>query len=457
MEFDILIVNGTVVDGTGAPRRCADVGIAGGRIAAVGELAGQEAALRIDASGDVVCPGFIDAHQPLGRVHARRSRRGEQGAPGGDYRGHRQLRLLAVPQRRRGAGRPSPRARLDPPRDGRVGLDDAGRVGGPCRVERRQHQHRAARGPPRAQDIGRRGRRPAADSERALGHEAARRGGRRAGRLRDDHGPDLLAVVLLRGRRDSVHIRRDQRLRRRLPRLPRQGVVRLALQGDGGAARGGPSHRHRRPLLAPGDHRFAPPRPRGRADGHFGPGARRGDRRHGGRLPVYRGRHGPVRPDPGLGQRGRRRGSTQAIAPARRARPHPERDGRRMVPGAAVGLAEPGAVARGDGRQPRPRRSVARGGRRSSRRRSGGHAARPDRRGGQPRRRRGPQPHRGRHEGVPGAPAVDDRLRRKGHLPDGRVGRRQAAPKVLRHLPAHPRGGTCATSRSSRWSRLCTR
>ena len=38
------------------------MGVAGGRIAAVGDLAGQEAALRIDASGSVVVPGFIDAH-----------------------------------------------------------------------------------------------------------------------------------------------------------------------------------------------------------------------------------------------------------------------------------------------------------------------------------------------------------------------------------------------------------
>ena len=62
MDFDTLITNGTVVDGTGGPRKRADVGVAGGRIAAVGDLAGQEAALRIDASGSVVVPGFIDAH-----------------------------------------------------------------------------------------------------------------------------------------------------------------------------------------------------------------------------------------------------------------------------------------------------------------------------------------------------------------------------------------------------------
>ena len=370
MDFDTLIVNGAVVDGTGAPRRRADVGVAGGRIAAVGDLAGHEAAARIDASGSVVVPGFIDMHSHSDVCMLE--------DPGGESKVFQGVTTEVTgncayspfPSGDAGPDVLQPRPGIDHAGGGRVGLDDAGRVGGPHRVERRQHQHRAAGGPPRAQDIGRRGRRPAANPGRAFGHEAARRGGRRAGRVRDDHGPDLLAVVLLGGGRDSRHRGRDQGLRRRLPRLAYQGVGRLALQGDGGTARGGPPHRHRRPLLAPGDHRLAPPRPRRRAHGHPGPGARGGDRRDGGRLPVHGGRDGPVRPDPGLGQRGRRRGSAQAIAPARRARPHPGRDGRRMVPWTAVGLGEPCAIARGDGRQPRPRRSVARRGRRAHARRT---------------------------------------------------------------------------------------
>ncbi len=52
-----------VVDGTGAPRSRADVALAGGRIAAVGEAAAGIGADRIvDASGLVLCPGFIDMH-----------------------------------------------------------------------------------------------------------------------------------------------------------------------------------------------------------------------------------------------------------------------------------------------------------------------------------------------------------------------------------------------------------
>jgi N-acyl-D-amino-acid deacylase len=60
--FDILITGGHVIDGSGLPWFRADVGIRGDRIAAVGPLAQAEAALRLDASGKVVAPGFIDAH-----------------------------------------------------------------------------------------------------------------------------------------------------------------------------------------------------------------------------------------------------------------------------------------------------------------------------------------------------------------------------------------------------------
>ena len=58
--FDVLITNGRIVDGTGAPWFRADVGIIGDRIAAIGQLAGREARTRIDAANLVVAPGFID-------------------------------------------------------------------------------------------------------------------------------------------------------------------------------------------------------------------------------------------------------------------------------------------------------------------------------------------------------------------------------------------------------------
>jgi dihydroorotase/N-acyl-D-amino-acid deacylase len=59
-RFDVVITNGRVVDGTGAPWFRADVGIVGDRITALGDLSAADAGTRIDASGHVVAPGFID-------------------------------------------------------------------------------------------------------------------------------------------------------------------------------------------------------------------------------------------------------------------------------------------------------------------------------------------------------------------------------------------------------------
>src|SRR5262249_59683374 len=62
MHHDVVIHGGTVVDGSGAARFSADVGIADGLITAIGDLAGDVAASRIDATGKIVAPGFIDVH-----------------------------------------------------------------------------------------------------------------------------------------------------------------------------------------------------------------------------------------------------------------------------------------------------------------------------------------------------------------------------------------------------------
>jgi N-acyl-D-amino-acid deacylase len=61
--FDLLIRGATVIDGTGAPRSGADVGVAGGRITAIGTIpAGAPAARVIEGAGSVLAPGFIDIH-----------------------------------------------------------------------------------------------------------------------------------------------------------------------------------------------------------------------------------------------------------------------------------------------------------------------------------------------------------------------------------------------------------
>lgn len=62
MQFDLCIAGATVVDGSGGPSFVADVGIAGGRIAAVGDLSGVPSHERCDAAGRVLAPGFIDVH-----------------------------------------------------------------------------------------------------------------------------------------------------------------------------------------------------------------------------------------------------------------------------------------------------------------------------------------------------------------------------------------------------------
>ena len=61
MQYDLLIKNGTVVDGSGLPRFQADVAIAAGKIVAIGKIR-ENAREIIDAEGHVVSPGFVDGH-----------------------------------------------------------------------------------------------------------------------------------------------------------------------------------------------------------------------------------------------------------------------------------------------------------------------------------------------------------------------------------------------------------
>ena len=60
VPFDIIITNGRIIDGTGSPWYSGDIGIRGGKIGEIGNLAGAARTRTIDARGRVVAPGFID-------------------------------------------------------------------------------------------------------------------------------------------------------------------------------------------------------------------------------------------------------------------------------------------------------------------------------------------------------------------------------------------------------------
>src|ERR1700749_4316922 len=59
-NFDIVITNGHIIDGTGSPWYSGDLGIRNGKIAAIGNLSAAPRKRTVDAAGKVVAPGFID-------------------------------------------------------------------------------------------------------------------------------------------------------------------------------------------------------------------------------------------------------------------------------------------------------------------------------------------------------------------------------------------------------------
>ncbi|GAB4028230.1 N-acyl-D-amino-acid deacylase family protein [Spirosoma koreense] len=75
-QYDLVIKNGRVVDGTGNPWVYADVAIQNGRVARVGTISSTDAKRTIDATGLIVAPGFIDVH-----AHVEGSLEAQPGAP----------------------------------------------------------------------------------------------------------------------------------------------------------------------------------------------------------------------------------------------------------------------------------------------------------------------------------------------------------------------------------------
>ena len=65
MAHSLIISGGTVIDGSGAEAKRADVAVDDGRISRIGDLDGVEAGRTIDATGKLVTPGFVDLHTHL--------------------------------------------------------------------------------------------------------------------------------------------------------------------------------------------------------------------------------------------------------------------------------------------------------------------------------------------------------------------------------------------------------
>ena len=66
MSFDILIKNGNIVDGTGNPSFRGDIGIIDDTVKIIKHRITEDAIRDLDASGKIVCPGFIDIDRGYG-------------------------------------------------------------------------------------------------------------------------------------------------------------------------------------------------------------------------------------------------------------------------------------------------------------------------------------------------------------------------------------------------------
>ena len=258
--YDYILAGGTVIDGSNTPGVKADVGVRGDRVAAVGDLSGAAARERVDVSGLVVAPGFIDSHTHDDNYLLRRrdmTPKISQGvttvvtgncgislaplahpappAPldlldeGGSYKFTRFADYLdalrhARRRQRRLHGRPLHAARrrhAGPASPGHTGRDRrharAGRGGDGQRRHRRLHRHLLPARRPRHHRGDHRGLPAAGHARRHLRHPHARRGrahragaGRdlphrpRAGRARGDLAPQAGRPAQLRPLQETL-------------------------------------------------------------------------------------------------------------------------------------------------------------------------------------------------------------------------------------------------------------
>ena len=100
--FDLIIRNGTIVDGTGAPRFAGDIAVKDGLIAAVGKVSG-DASSEIDAGGNVIAPGWVDIHTHYDGQATWGRGNGAVIVARGHHRRHGQLRRRLCPCRARPA------------------------------------------------------------------------------------------------------------------------------------------------------------------------------------------------------------------------------------------------------------------------------------------------------------------------------------------------------------------
>ena len=246
--FDVLITNGRVVDGTGAPWFRADIGINGDRISAIGQLAGRKATTthrRIESRRRA----RLHRHaRPVGVQRPRRSARRQQDYAGHHDGDHRRGRVDRAAQRRAGAiGAGHLR-----PLQGHARLPHPQRIFRAAREEPAGDQRRHVRRRRRHSRLRARQRPEGGGAGRSRGDEEARRPGDATGRAGRQHVAAVRARPLRLDRRDRraregrAAVRRHLHLAPAIRVRPDHVVARRSVRGRR-------ARQHSRGGLAPQD------------------------------------------------------------------------------------------------------------------------------------------------------------------------------------------------------------